>query len=235
MDKKVVLITGGATRLAKELAKSLVRDNYLVIAHYNQSEKEANLLKKELYNECKIIQYNFLDKETKIFFERVLSKFGKLDYIINAASIFSRNPLKELDEKVLEEYNMIHSIVPLLLTSYLYEHLEKRGQRGAVINFTDAGLNKPSLKRIPYFISKESLSFQTKLLAQELTPIVRINEIAPGLIMSNDNDKEFFKKMKNEIKLGLGSYEDIIFSVKYLLNAKYVTGEKIKVDGGLYF
>ncbi|MBK5200086.1 MAG: SDR family NAD(P)-dependent oxidoreductase [Spirochaetaceae bacterium] len=235
MDKKVILITGGATRLAKELAKSLVSDNYLVIVHYNQSENDANLLKEELGRSCEIIQYNFLDNESKVFFEKVLSKFGRLDIIINAASIFSKQSLGEIDEKMIENYNIIHSNVPLLLTIYLYEHLVIRNERGSVINFTDAGLNRPSLNRIPYFLSKSSLSFQTKLLAKELAPYVRVNELAPGLIMPNNKDKDYFAKMEDKIKLGLGSYDDIIFSVNYLLNAKYITGEKIKVDGGLYF
>lgn len=235
MYKKVILITGGATRLARELAKYLVSANYLVVVHYNQSENEAKLLKEELGSDCEIIKYNFLDNKTRVFFQNALLKFGRLDIIINAASIFSKQSLEEIDERMLEDFNTIHSNVPLLLTIYLYEHLISRKERGSVINFTDAGLNRPSLNRIPYFLSKSSLSFQTKLLANELTPYVRVNEIAPGLIMSNKSDKDYFKNMERKVKLGLGSYEDIIFGINYLLNAKYVTGEKIKIDGGLYF
>lgn len=235
MNREVILITGGATRLSRKLAEHLVSDNYLVVVHYNQSENEAKALKKELGSNCEIIQYNFLDNNTRDFFNNVITKFGRLDNIINAASIFKKHKIEEINEKMLENYNIIHSNVPLLLTIYLFDHLKTRNKRGSVINITDAGLNKPSLNRIPYFLSKSSLSFQTKLIANEVAPFLRVNEIAPGLIIPNKSDEHYFEKMEEKIKLGLGSHEDIISSVKFLLNAKYITGEKLKVDGGLYF
>lgn len=235
MKKNVVLITGGATRLAKEIAISLTENNYLVVVHYNSSKKEAINLKESLGDKCEIIQYDFLSNHTKSFFNDVLNIFGRLDYIINAASIFTKQGLDEIDEELLIKYNVIHSYVPLLLTNYLYEDLLKKERIGAVINITDAGLENPSLNRVPYYLSKESLSFQTRLLAKELSPIVRVNEIAPGLIMASHADKSYFSKMETKNKMGIGNSYDIINTILYLLKANYVTGEKIKVDGGLYF
>jgi NAD(P)-dependent dehydrogenase (short-subunit alcohol dehydrogenase family) len=235
MEKSVVLITGGATRLARNIAISLAKNNYLVIVHYNKSEEEALSLKEEMGDTCKLIQYDFFSHETKEFFNRAIELFGRIDFIINAASIFMKHEIQEIDEELLEKYNLIHSITPLLLSTSLYEHLQSRNKTGAVINITDASLKLPSKKRVPYFLSKESLSFQTRLLAAEFTPVLRVNEIAPGLIMASENDESYFEKMKKKNKMGIGTDYDIIGSILYLLQANYVTGETLSIDGGLFF
>jgi NAD(P)-dependent dehydrogenase (short-subunit alcohol dehydrogenase family) len=235
MEKSVVMITGGATRLARKIAISLVKNNYLIIIHYNKSKDEALSLKNEMGADCKVIQYDFFSHETREFFNRAVELFGRIDYIINAASIFMKHELDEIDEELLERYNLVHSITPLLLSTSLYEHLIARDRKGAIINITDAFLKLPSKNRIPYFLSKESLSFQTKLLARELTPTVRVNEIAPGLIMSSDKDESYFCKIKKTNKMGIGTDCDIIGSILYLLKANYVTGETLSIDGGLFF
>jgi pteridine reductase len=235
MEKRVVLITGGATRLARKIVIALVKNNYLVVVHYNKSKGEASFLSNEIGDECKIIQYDFFLHETREFFNRAVELFGRIDFIINAASIFMKHKVDEIDEELLEKYNLVHSITPLLLSTSLYEHLIARDKKGAIINITDASLKLPSKNRIPYFLSKESLSFQTRLLASELSPTVRVNEIAPGLIMSSDKDESYFNKMKKINKMGLGDDCDIIGSILYLLKANYVTGETISIDGGLFF
>lgn len=235
MEKSVVLITGGATRLAKKIAISLAENQYLVIVHYNNSNDDAESLKAEIGESCKLIQYDFFSRETKDFFNRAVNLFGRIDYIINAASIFMKHETNEIDENLLERYNLIHSITPLLLSTSLYNHLMMRSKRGAVINITDASLKLPSKKRIPYFLSKESLSFQTRLLAAEFSPVLRVNELAPGLIMPSAEDKSYFEKMEKKNKLGIGTEFDIASGILYLLQANYVTGETISIDGGLFF
>lgn len=235
MEKRVVLLTGGATRLARKIAISLAKNNYLVIVHYNKSKDEALSLIDEIGDECKVIQYDFFSHNTKGFFNNAVELFGQIDFIINAASIFNKHKIYDIDEDLLEKYNLIHSITPLILSTSLYEHLIARGKKGAVINLTDAFLKLPSKNRIPYFLSKESLSFQTRLLASELTPVVRVNEISPGLIMSSDKDKSYFSKMEKINKMGIGNDLDIVSSILYLLSANYVTGETISIDGGLFF
>lgn len=233
MEKNVVLITGGATRLARKIALELVKNNYYIIVHYNKSEADAILLKKEIGEKCKIIQYDFLSCNTIDFFCESVNLFGQIDYLINSASFFRKHEINEIDENLLQQYNIIHSITPFMLSTSLYNHLNQRGKTGAIVNITDAFLKSPSKNRIPYFLSKESLSFQTKLLASQLSPVVRVNELAPGLIMSSDTDNSFFCKMEKKNKMGIGNACDIVNGILYLFNAKYVTGETLNIDGGL--
>lgn len=233
MNKQVVLITGGATNLAKDIAKSLMEKDYRVIVHYNESKEAAKLLQKEIG--CELIQYNFLEKKTELFFNETLEIYSSLDCIINCASIFKKIPSEDLNEADLDLFQTIHSTTPLILATKFYKYLKNEEKRGSIINLTDAYLANPSFNKIPYFLSKESLSYQSRLLAKEFAPILRVNEIAPGLILEKEGEEKYFKTMENRIPFGIGNSSSIVNSIFYLLESDYITGEKIKIDGGLFF
>ncbi len=234
MDKKkVVLITGGATALAKQIALAL-SVNYKIIIHYNNSRDEALALLKEIGdNNCKIIQADFNKTDPVVFFERTLSLFNSIDIIINASSVFEKLRIEELNKEILERYNNIHSTFPLLFSIELYKYCLKSNKQGVVINISDAQLDIPGKGRIPYYLSKNALSYQSKLLASELAPTIRVNEIAPGFTLAKEWEKEYFKRLDNLLPFKITRVEEIVKAIEYFIDSEQVTGQYLKVDSGL--
>jgi pteridine reductase len=232
-EKKVVLITGGANALANEIAIALAKENKVII-HYNKSEKAAisalNLIGDK---NCKLIQCDFNKEEAETFFKRSIELFGSLDVIINASSIFEKIDTSQLNKATLVKYYNIHSIFPLLLTTEFYKWLKVNNRKGSVVNITDATLEKNVKNRVPYYLSKESLSFQTKLLAKEFAPILRINEVAPGFTLAKKWEEEYFKKVDDVLPFKITKVEEINNVVKYFIASNQVSGQCVKVDSGL--
>ncbi len=231
--KKVILITGGATSLAREIALSLSLENKIII-HYNNSEEEAKSLLKDIGEEhCKIIKADFLNEDSAQFFKKAISLFSAIDVILNMSSIFTKININEINKFEIEKYTNIHSTFPLLLTLEYYKYLKENKKTGVVLNFTDAQLENPTLGRIPYYLSKSSLSFQTKLLAAEVAPNLRINEIAPGFTLAKEWEEKYFDKINEKIPFGIVKVKEIINTINYLIDSEQITGQSIKVDGGL--
>lgn len=228
--KKVILITGAATSLASEIAKELSKDN-LIIAHYNNSEDKALLLK-EKYN-MKLLKADFSTADVSTFFNSALEIYNRVDVIINAASLFEKIDINNLNKEVLDKYNNIHSSFPLLLTVEYYKHLKSSNRKGLVINITDAMKEYYNEYRISYYLSKNALSFQTKLLANSLAPIVRINEVAPGFVLPKEHEKEYFNRINNDIPYGITKVNEIIKTINFLINSEQISGICVNVDSGL--
>lgn len=233
IDKKKILITGGATFLAREISLALSKD-YQLIIHYNKSEEDAKSLLKEIGEDnCKLIQADFNRVDPKLFFKKALSLYGSIDILINASSVFTKIDTKNLNKDILEQYYNLHSIFPLLLTIELYNHLKKCNKRGAVINISDAQINMPTKNRVPYYLSKESLSYQSKLLSGELAPTLRINEVAPGFTLAKSWETSYFDKVDKLLPFNITKVNQIIKAIKYFIESEQVSGQCLKVDSGL--
>lgn len=103
---------------------------------------------------------------------------------------------------------------------------------GAVVNITDTQLACPPASRPSYYLSKAALAQETVILAKTLAPYIRVNAVAPGLVLSN-GEEGYFSKMEKILPLKkCGSPSDICEAVSYLLSASFVTGITIPVDGG---
>ncbi len=229
-DKRVILITGAATSLAGEVAKNLSKDN-LVIVHYNKSETYANYLK-DKYN-VKLIQADFDIVNVSDFFNEAYKIYNRIDVIINAASIFQKVSIENINRNLIEKYNNIHSTFPLLLTIEYYKHLKNENKKGSVINISDSMKDYYNVDRIPYYLSKNALSYQTKVLASSLAPIIRVNEIAPGFVLPKTFEEDYFKKIEKNIPYGITKVKEIIKAIKYIIDSEQINGICLNVDSGL--
>ena len=231
--RKVVLITGSATALAREIAFALAKD-YRIIIHYNSNQKKALEIQSELgLDNCKIIQADFTKVDVNDFFSSALNLFNQIDIIINAASIFNKIKTEDITREILEKYNDIHSVFPLLLSIEFYKYLKLNNKLGCVVNISDAQLDRPTDSRIPYYLAKNALSFQTKLLSNSLAPIVRVNEIAPGFTLAKEYEEKYFKKIEDVLPFGITKSKEIIDAINYFINSEQVSGQTLKVDSGL--
>lgn len=229
-DRKVILITGSATSLASEIVKDLSKDNLLIV-HYNKSVSNAKKLK-ENYS-VKLIQADFNTANVYDFLNEAYNIYNRIDVIINAASIFEKVSIDNLNREIIEKYNNIHSTFPLLLTIEYYKLLKIEKRKGVVINITDAMKDYYNKDRIPYYLSKNALSFQTKVLASSLSPILRVNEIAPGFVLPKIKEEDYFKKIEKNIPYGITKVNEIIKAIKYIIDSEQITGICLNVDSGL--
>jgi len=239
MREKTVFITGGAKRIGASMANYFHERNYKVVFHYNKSRKEAENLLRELNDKdadsCFAIQSDFSSLDS---IESTVSEFykvsEKIDVLINNASSFYPTPLQDATEEQWNDLLGTNTTTPLFLIKGFQEGLKKT--RGSVINISDSlaprGIKNFSL----YSSAKGALETLTKSLAKELAPEVRINAVAPGIILWPENgeiDEEEKNNILKKVDLGrAGNPMDISSAVYFLTEANYITGQTLRVDGG---
>ena len=239
MREKTVFITGGAKRIGASMANYFHERNYKVVFHYYKSKKEADNLSQELNEKeadsCFTIQSDFSSQES---IESTVNEFYKvskeIDVLINNASSFYSTPIQNATEEQWNDLLDTNITTPLFLIQCFQEGLKKT--RGSVINISDSlaprGIKNFSL----YSSAKGALETLTKSLAKELAPEVRINAVAPGIILWPENgeiDEEEKNNILKKVDLGrAGNPMDISSAVYFLTGANYITGQTLRVDGG---
>lgn len=240
MEKKIIIITGASKGIGREIAKTLAREGYTIIANYNKSEREAQKLKKELQEENKeidIYKANIAnEEETQEMIKYVIKKYKKIDVLINNAGIDKIQLVTEVTKKDWDEIINTN----LYGTFYISQQAAKnmiQNKQGKIINISSIWGQIGASMEVVYSISKAGVDGLTKALAKELGPSgIQVNSIAPGFIKtemnSNFNEQEI-NEIKDEIPLQkLGECTDIARCVKWLIEDNYVTGQVIAINGG---
>jgi len=235
---KVALITGAAKRLGAETTRHLHQLGFDVVIHYNNSSCAAKELADELNNRridsAGIISYDLNNIENISDISNFLAdKFNRLDVLVNNASSFYPTPITQLKFTDYNDLINTNMTAPLFLTQACHPLLAKNN--GVVINMCDIHASRPLKGHTAYCMAKAGLMMMTHSLANELAPEVRVNGIAPGAIewptsgITNDDKAQVI----SQIPLGhIGSPQDIASAIGYLVQAKYVTGQVLTVDGG---
>jgi pteridine reductase len=183
-----------------------------------------------------LIQADLLDvAKLPSLIEQTLATFGRLDALINNASSFYATPVGEITPVAWEDLIGTNLRAPAFLSQAAAPAL--RRTQGAIVNITDIHAQRPLKNYVVYTIAKAGLTGLTRSLARELAPEVRVNAIAPGPILWPD-DEQFDELSRQRIVSHTplrreGTPDDIARAVYYLLvDASYVTGVTIEVDGG---
>lgn len=233
---KVVLITGASRGIGREIAIELEKVGYQVIANYNKSEQKAKELQAE-YNDIDIYKADVSNrKEVHEMIEYVLSKYKRIDVLINNAGISMSGVFTDVTD---EEWNRIMSNNLYSVFCTTQEVLPDMINRkeGCIINISSIwGMVGSSCETI-YSVTKAGIDGLTKSLAKELGPSnIRVNSIAPGIIdteMNNCYTEEEIEEIKEEIPLErIGKKVDIAKCVKWLIDDDYTTGQVISINGG---
>lgn len=229
---KTALVTGSARRIGKEIALALGEEGVNVIIHYNRSEKEAKKVCEELKKlgvEAFLLKADFeKEREREEFIERAFRISGGFSVLINNASIYE--PRKKEDFKDFVKNLEINSWSPYFFSLKFAELAEE----GDIINILDTRSDTLNSKFFSYSMSKHLLAIITQRLALELAPRIRVNGIAPGIILPSGKEIPGLKSLIEKVPLRRkGSVEDITSAVLFLLKNDYITGEIIYVDGGL--
>ena len=237
--KKRILITGAAKRIGKEMALSFFNKGWDIVIHYNSSKEEAEALadqmNSERNNSAMLVQAN-LDNanEVEMLVEKILSKNGSIDALINNASTFYPTPIGTFSEENWNALMGSNLKAPLFLIQSFYKELEKN--KGFIINVTDINVDRALVNHSIYLAAKSGLQTLTKSLAKELAPNIRVNAIAPGAILEPPNT-DWNAEQKNNIinavpMKRMGTEKDIVDAAIYLSEAEYVTGQILNIDGG---
>ncbi|MEI7411851.1 dihydromonapterin reductase [Pectobacterium aroidearum] len=228
-----VLITGGARRIGLALARSFLAQSIPVIISYRTPYPELEALQQD---GAVCLAADFSTTENiYAFAEQIQSLTPRLRAIIHNASRWEPESATIPPEQTLADMLQIHVYTPYLLNQLLEPCLRGQGTAGAdIIHLTDYVVEKGSDKHIAYAASKAALDNMTRSFARKLAPEVKVNAIAPGLILFNEQDDEAYRQQaldKSLMKIAPGE-EEIVQLVAYLLNSRYVTGKTLGVDGG---
>jgi pteridine reductase len=236
----VALVTGGASALGAQISRCLVQKNYRLVLHYGDSLKKTQQLEAELKSvgaDVLVLQADLQNQmETKRIVKKIIKAFGRLDLIVNNASLFKPTPYSR--RSVLKGWMEIFNInlfSPFVLCQEAYPWLKKIG--GSVVNIADIYGEHPFLKNhSAYCLSKGGLITLTKFLAAEWAPEVRVNAVAPGVISFPGKytlqQREKLSR-KSLLKRG-GRPEDIADAVLFLAQNNFVNGQVLNVDGGRF-
>ena len=182
MKNKTVLITGSSKRVGRSIAMKLAERGFNVAIHYNKSSKESYSLQKELkkYNvKVKTFQLDLQKTDKiKVFFKKVVNYFGEVNILINNASTFEFDSIKNATIKSYDKHLDVNLKAPFFLSKYFVEARGKK--KGNIINILDQRVMNTTPYFTSYTISKSALLTLTRSLALSLAPKIRVNAIAPG-------------------------------------------------------
>ena len=231
---KAALVTGGARRIGREICLKLADMGYDIVITYLSSKIEADKLKDKINSmgrECYVKRFD-LNKSEKIpeLMNEIFEECPNLEVIVNNASVFEESNLEATSLEELDENLSIHLRSPFMIVS---EFAKKVG-KGQVINILDTRITKNRTKYFGYLISKKALADFTKLAASSLGPEIRVNGIAPGLILPPEGEgDEYIKQLAAKIPAQRkGEIKDITAALEFLVSNDYITGQIIFEDGG---
>ncbi len=239
MQGKVVLVTGGAKRVGAAICRRLHAAGATLAVHYHYSAQEALNLRDEFNSQrpgtAQMFQSDLLDPPNlPKLIDRVIENFGRLDALVNNASSFYATPLAEINDRQWHDLLGTNLRAPLFLAQAAAAEL--RQHQGCIVNIADIHAERPMQGHLLYSVAKAGLAALTRALAQELAPQVRVNAVAPGVILwpeSWADEEQRSKIVAHTLLKREGEPEDIARTVLFLIqDAPYVTGQVISVDGG---
>ena len=228
------IITGGGVRLGREMALHLAESGWDILLHYNTSSRAAETVKEEIEKKgrtCALFRQDLLKTDQiPAFLAEVVSGFPDVELLINSASIFPEATIQDTDIETLDSIFRINLMAPFLLM----KEYRRQVNRGQIINILDQRISKNLSAHAAYTLSKSPNSHLTKIGAVEFGPEIRVNAIAPGMILPpSGRDMSSLQKQSQLIPARrVGSVSALLKALDYLLEADFVTGDTLFIDGG---
>ena len=238
---KTVLITGAARRVGAAIVQACVAANYQVILHYHTSVREAEALIARCEQEkpgsiVLSIQADLRDvAKCSEIAAQIKQKVGRLDVLINNASRFYPTPFGQVTEASWTDLMDSNAKAAFFLSQACKDLLLENN--GCIVNITDIHAEHALKNYAVYSMAKAAWKMQTRALAKELAPKVRVNAVAPGVVMLpegiNELDEAMLEKLTQSTAVNrIGTPLDISNAVLFLIESNYITGQTLHVDGG---
>ena len=241
---RTVLVTGAARRLGREIALALAAGGWQVAVHYRASEEDAIETVAACARLSGVSGHFDADFDDEIavrgLLARVVKHFGRVDAVVNSASLFEHDDAASFGYAALERHLRSNTAAPIVLAQALHAHLQGRaaageaGVQGAVVNLLDQKLWNQNPDFVSYTLSKAALEAAGTMLALALAPRVRVVGVAPGLTLTSHLlDEAKFAQLHRLSPLGRSSTaQDVASAVRFALENRSITGTTLLIDGG---
>ena len=250
----VVLVTGAAKRLGREIALALATGGWRVAVHYRNSEQDAIKTvadcagawtppgtfdaKQQEAASAPAAGMFPCDLEDEVAVRALLpavaAHFGRVDAVVNSASTFEHDSPASFSFAAMEKHLRSNTGAAIILAQALHAHLAGRAATGAVVNLLDQKLWNQNPDFFSYTLSKAALEAANTMLAMALAPLVRVVGVAPGLTLTSHMlSAEQFSALHKLSPLGRSSTpQDVASTVRFALENQSITGTTLLVDGG---
>lgn len=228
------IVTGGAIRIGRAMALHLAHKGFNIALLYHSSiaAGEETISEARSYG-IKCLGYpgdlRNLEK-TESLIGKILKDFDDVELLVNSAANFIQENLEQTQLKTLVDTLSLNLMAPYLLMS----EYKRKVNKGLIVNILDERVAKTFPIFAAYSVSKVGLKHLTELAAVEWGKSLRVNGIAPGLILPPQGGQpDYLEKAAKKVPTGThGSLQDIIKALNYLMENKFVNGETLFVDGG---
>jgi pteridine reductase len=233
---RVALVTGAGRRVGRAIAVALGSQGMRVAVHYNESvggARDTAQLIEESGGIASLVRADLRDVTAcEQLIDAIVLEQGELHTLVNSAAVMVRTPVGEVSMEAWDDMFALNVRAPFFLAQRAAHML--RLAHGNVINIADMAAFETWTGYVPHGMTKSAIVQMTRALAHVLAPEVRVNAVAPGVVMLPEGfDEAAAAHLRSTTPLGrLGTPEDVAQAVLYLLQAEYVTGEVIRVDGG---
>lgn len=237
---RTVLITGGK-RIGAAVAADLAFRGADIAVSYNRSEREALNVADAVRSagrRAAVVRADVTDpKQCHRLVEEAAASLGRLDVLVNMASLYRPVPLELTDDGVWDAVVNVDLRAAFLCAQAAIPHMRRAGG-GRIVNFTDwvAASGRPRYKQfLPYYVAKRGVIGLTEALALELAgDQILVNAVAPGPILAPEGTTaDEAQAVEAATPLGRwGGADEIVKTVAFLIESDFITGETIRVDGG---
>jgi NAD(P)-dependent dehydrogenase (short-subunit alcohol dehydrogenase family) len=239
LNGKVALVTGGAVRVGRAIALAFARAGADVVVNYNSSAKEAECTRSEieaLGRQALACRADVAKAgQVQAMVDAAMERFGRLDVLVNAASIWKGTPWPEISEADWDLVNGVAAKGAFLCARAAAPHLSAHGDGGgAIVNIVDLSSLTPFPGFVAHSAAKATLLNLTYSLAIEMAPKVRVNAVAPGPVLPPPGytEEQIGLAKRTTLLQRWGTADDVSRTVVFLAESEYITGALIPVDGG---
>jgi NAD(P)-dependent dehydrogenase (short-subunit alcohol dehydrogenase family) len=240
MTTKAALVTGGARRIGRAISRALHQAGYAVAIQANRSVADAEALRDGIARaggRAAVVRADLAEQASVAgLVASAIEAVGPLSLLVNNAATFEPDAIGTLDAEQFDRQFAVNLRAPVFLSeAFAAQAQNLSGDRDAsIVNILDQRVFKLTPQFVSYTLAKSALHSATRMLAQALAPMVRVNAVAPGPTMASARqDADDFARQAAAVPLGHGpTPHEVAAAVVYLASARSITGTTLIVDGG---
>lgn len=237
MLRRVALVTGGARRVGAAMARSFAERGYHLVLHHGNSPDDAASLASELEQahgtQVLVVQEDLQDPTAPArIVQAAVAAFDAIDVVVSSASVMEWRDFDAVTPDDWARTEAINLRAPFFLMQAAARAVK---DGGVIIQIADHLATETGFSQlIPHQVTKSALHHLVRTVAEHLAPRIRVNAVAPGLVLAPDDmSEDARKRFLADVPLArTGTPLDVVEAVHYLVNAPYVTGTILRVDGG---
>lgn len=238
LQGKVALVTGAGRRVGRAIALALASRGAQIAVHYRSSKAEAEAVASKIVSEggkahpFRADLAKVSDIETMV--TQVLETFGRIDVLVNSASVFFRRKFEDITEEDWDQNLDTNLKAPFFLSKFAGLTMRRQGA-GKIVNIGDWAGTRPYRNYLPYTVSKTGIVGLTRVLAKELSPEVQVNCVALGPVLAPEDydESEIGKLVEGTLVKRMGSPDDVARAVLFFCEGTdFATGATLMLDGG---